>query len=164
MWIQLYTCNNRQLKQRRRRRQRERQKSNRFRLAKQQLCTCITLFCTFFCRHCTTTTWKCLISRFVEVVNTRQRSTFFSFQFPDLWYILLFQLQKNNDTVNIWRIERAGINAIKFEAARFYFFEWRFRSHRRRCCLSSLISTVRTHLSWTEGISSCRWDPCGSSQ
>ena len=119
-----------------------------------QLCTCITLFCTFFCRHCTTTTWKCLISRFVEVVNTRQRSTFLSFQFPDLWYILLFQLQKNND----------GINAIKFEAARFYFFEWRFRSHRRRCCLSSVISTVRTHLSWTEGISSCRWDPCGSSQ
>ena len=33
----------------RRRRQRERQKSNRFRLAKQQLCTCVTLFfCTFF--------------------------------------------------------------------------------------------------------------------
>ena len=34
----------RELKQRRRRRQQERQKSNRFRLAKQQLCTCITLF------------------------------------------------------------------------------------------------------------------------
>ena len=34
---------------RRRRRQRERQKSNRFRLAKQQLWTCVTLFfCTFF--------------------------------------------------------------------------------------------------------------------
>ena len=25
---------------------------------KQQFCTCITLFCTFLCRHCTTTTWK----------------------------------------------------------------------------------------------------------
>ena len=48
----------RKLKQRRRRRrwQQERQKSNRFRLAKQQLCTCITLFSTFLCRHCTTTT------------------------------------------------------------------------------------------------------------
>ena len=34
----------RELKQRRRRRQRERQKSDRFPLAKQQLCTCITLF------------------------------------------------------------------------------------------------------------------------
>ena len=32
-------------------RQRELQKRNWFRLAKQQLCTCITLFCTFFCLH-----------------------------------------------------------------------------------------------------------------
>ena len=24
-------------------------------------CTCNTLFCTFLCRHCTTTTWKCLL-------------------------------------------------------------------------------------------------------
>ena len=29
------------------------QKSNWFRLAKQQLCTCITLFCTFLSFHCT---------------------------------------------------------------------------------------------------------------
>ena len=35
------------LKQRRRQRQRELQKRNWFILAKQQLCTCITLFCTF---------------------------------------------------------------------------------------------------------------------
>ena len=34
----------------RRRRQRERQKRNMFRLEKQQLCTSITLFCTFLCR------------------------------------------------------------------------------------------------------------------
>ena len=40
----------RELKHRRRRSQRERQKSNRFRLAKQQLCTWITLFSTFLCR------------------------------------------------------------------------------------------------------------------
>ena len=51
--------------QRRRRLQRERQKSNRF------------------IRHCTTTKWKCLISRFVEDGNTRQR---LSFSFPELWY------------------------------------------------------------------------------
>ena len=44
----------RELKQRRRRPQRGREKSNRFRLAKQQLCTCITLFCTFLCCRCTT--------------------------------------------------------------------------------------------------------------
>ena len=57
----------RELRQRRRRR--EGQKSYRFILAKQQLCTCITLFCTFLCRRCTTTTWKCLISRFVRYGN-----------------------------------------------------------------------------------------------
>ena len=60
------------LKQRRRQTQWERKKRNRFRSTKQQLCTCITLFCTFFCRHCTTTTWKCVFSRFVEDVNTRK--------------------------------------------------------------------------------------------
>ena len=38
---------NRELKQRQRRRQREWQKSNKFRSAKQQLCTCITLFVHF---------------------------------------------------------------------------------------------------------------------
>ena len=66
----------------RRRRHLERQKSNRFRLAKQQLCTCITLFCTFLCRRCTTTTWNCLISRFVEDGSKRQQ---LSFSFPKLW-------------------------------------------------------------------------------
>ena len=55
-------------------------KRNRFRSAKQQLCTCITLFCTFLSRFCTTITLKCLISRFVEDENTRQ----LSFSFPEL--------------------------------------------------------------------------------
>ena len=71
----------RELKQRRRRRQRERQRSSRFRLVKQQLCTCITLFDTFLCRRCTSTTWKCLNSGFVEDGNTRQRH---SSSFPEL--------------------------------------------------------------------------------
>ena len=62
------------LKQQRRRRQRGRQKSGCFRLAKQQLCTRITLFCTFLCRICTTTTWNCLILLFREEVNKRRRT------------------------------------------------------------------------------------------
>ena len=33
-------------------------RSNRFWLAKQQLCTCITLFCTFLFLPCTTTKWN----------------------------------------------------------------------------------------------------------
>ena len=56
-------------------------KSKRFRQAKQQLCTCITLFCTFPSGRCTSTTWKCLISRFVEDGNVRKNNSF-----PELWY------------------------------------------------------------------------------
>ena len=66
----------RELYQRRRRRQRGRQKSNRFRLAKQQLCTCIMLFCTFLYRPCTATTWKCPTASFREDVNKRRRISF----------------------------------------------------------------------------------------
>ena len=66
----------RELKQRRRRRQRGRQKSNRVRLAKEKLCSCITLFYTFLCCRCMTTMWNCLIWRFVEDVNTRQWPSF----------------------------------------------------------------------------------------
>ena len=43
-------------------------------IAKQQLRTCITLFCTFLSCFCTTTTWKCLISRFMEDVNKQRRN------------------------------------------------------------------------------------------
>ena len=46
--VSINRCFLRELKQRRRRRQQERHKSNWFRLAKQQLCTCNTRFCTFF--------------------------------------------------------------------------------------------------------------------
>ena len=48
--------------------ERKRQKINRFILVKQQLCTCITLFCTFLSRRNTTTTWIFRISR-VRFIN-----------------------------------------------------------------------------------------------
>ena len=102
--------------QRRRWRQRGRQKIKRFRLTKQQLCTCIMLFSTFLCRRCTTTTWKRLISRFVKDVNARQR---LCSSFPTLRYSLLeFNSRKN---CNILRTEWDGISAIKIEAARIHF-------------------------------------------
>ena len=105
-----------ELKQRRRWRQRVRQKSKRFRLTKQQLGTCITLFCTFLSSRCTTTTWKCLISRFVEDGNTGQQP---SFSFLELWYS---PSELNSQRIaNIWRIKRDGISAIMFEAARIHF-------------------------------------------
>ena len=73
--------NNRELKQRIRRRQRERQKSKWFILAKQQLCTCITPFCTFLSSRCTTATRNFLIScaRFMEWVNTTVKLSFLFF-------------------------------------------------------------------------------------
>ena len=107
---QMFFCSRRRRRQRQRR-QREQQKSNRFILAKQQLCTCITLS-----RHCTITTWNCLISRFVEDVNTRQR---LSFSFPELWNSLYNSTPEK--FINIWRIERVGISAIKFEVARIHW-------------------------------------------
>ena len=76
----------RELKQILLRRQRERQKSNRFRLAKQQLRTWITPFCIFLCRGCTTTTWNFLFSRFVEDVNTRQQFSFSFLNFDTLFF------------------------------------------------------------------------------
>ena len=67
-------CINRELKQRRRRRQRERQKSKRFILAKQQRCTCITLYCTFLCCRCT------------QFCRGREHTTTSFFFFPELCY------------------------------------------------------------------------------
>ena len=85
-------------------------------LAKTHLCTCITLFCTFLSRRCTTTTWKCLISRFVGDGNTRQQ---LPFSFPELW---CSPLEFNSKTfANICWIKRDGISAITFEAAQIHF-------------------------------------------
>ena len=93
-------------------------KSNRFRLAKQQLCTNITLFSSFLCRHCTTTTWNCLISRFMEEVNTRLR---FSVSFCELRYSPLeFNYWKNRQ--HLTGLKRVGIRAMKGEAERSHLF------------------------------------------
>ena len=114
---------NRELKQRRRRRKRERQKSNKLGSAKQQLCTCITVSglvrCTLLWRHCTTTTWNFLISRFMEDVNTSQR---FSSCFCELRYSPLEFNPWN--IASIWQIKAHSWNkprAMKFEIVRICF-------------------------------------------
>ena len=122
------------LEQRRRRGQRERHKSNRFGLAKQQLCTCITLFCTFLCRHCTTTTWKCLISSFEEDVNRRQR---LSFSFPVLWSSVL-ELN-SREVCQHWTNWTRWNKHVKVWGSVNSLFKGCFRSRRRRSCLGSLI-------------------------
>ena len=95
------------------------------------------LFCTFLCRHCTTTTWKCLISRFVENANTRQQ---LYFSFAELWYSLLeFNSRKNCQHLTNWtrwnKRDKVGRSAT-------WLFKRRFLSRRRRRCLSSFIISL----------------------
>ena len=131
---QMFFCSIRRRRQRQRR-QREQQKSNRFILAKQQLCTCITLS-----RHCTITTWNCLISRFVEDVNTRQR---LSFSFPELWYSLLeFNSRKICQHLTNWTSWNkrdkvwSSANSLRERRKSSLLFKWRFRGRRHGCCLT----------------------------
>ena len=95
----------------------------RRRLAKQQPCTCIV----HFCRHCTTTTWKCRISRFMEGVNSRQR-LFFSF--PELRYSLLeLKSKKYCQHLTNWMTWNKR-DQVWSSAASLY--KWHFRSCCRR--------------------------------
>ena len=55
-------------------------------------------FCTFLCRHCTTTTWTCLISRFTipACEGRKQAMTKFSFS-SSIWiWLIEDQLQKSS--------------------------------------------------------------------
>ena len=63
-------------------------------------------FCTFLCRRCTTTTWKCVIFRFLEVVNKRRR---FSFLFLNLSTVP--KKSTPGKFTYIWHFQRLGINA-----------------------------------------------------
>ena len=118
-------------------------KNNVFRLAKQQLCSCIMLFCTFICHCCMITMWKCLNSRFVENVNTRR---WLSFSFPELWYSLLeFNSTKICQHLMSWM---SWNKCDKVWSRVNSFFKWRFHSLRCRCCLSSLTliaKVIRKH-------------------
>ena len=85
-------------------------KRNRFILAKQQLCTCLTLFCTFLCRHCAATTLQRLISHDVLWRTlTQDNEILFLFLNFDIQSFII-QLQKKLPTFD--RTERDGISAI----------------------------------------------------
>ena len=104
----------------------------RFKQAKQQLCTCIRLS---------------LHDYNVKVPNftfcrRRKLRQWLSFSFPELWYCLLefnswriclhlTNYSKWNKRKNVWR----STNAL---------FKWRFRTRRRRCCLSSLFLEIHS--------------------
>ena len=82
-------------------------------------CTCITLFsvfCTFLYRFCTTTTWKCLISRFMENVNKLRRN------FISLSELGYSPLEFNSRRMaNFWQSKWVGIIAIKTEGTQIHF-------------------------------------------
>ena len=113
---------NRELKQWRWQRQRERQKScNRFMLAKQQLCTCITLFCTFLGRRCTTATWNVLILHVSRSLWSRwtQHKTF-CFLFIHLDTVLSDSTPEH--FANIWQMKWNWMRLMKCETVRIHFF------------------------------------------
>ena len=132
------SVNNRELKQRRGQRQRERQKSNRFRLAKQQLGTCITLF--LYISLPSLHDYNVKMPKFTFCRGREYKTTFFLFSWT---LIQSFRIQLQKPFANIWRSKRDGISAIKFEAApaNSLLKWWRFRS--RRCCLK--LSNIRLY-------------------
>ena len=133
--------NNRKLKRWQWQRQQEREKNNVFRLAKQQLCSCIMLFCWFICRCCMITMWKSLNSRFVENVNTRR---WLSFSFPELWYSLLeFNSRKICQHLKNWM---SWNKCDKVWSRVNSFFKWRFHSLCCHCCLSSLTLIAKVYI------------------
>ena len=70
-----------------------------------------SLFYTFLCRHCTTTTWKCLSFIFLWRTLPSDDELFFLF--------LNLQTVSKKTTSRkfsyIWHFQRTGINATKFE-------------------------------------------------
>ena len=125
---------NRDLKIRLRRRQRERHK--------QQFHTCITLFCTFLCRYCTTTTWKCLISRCTEgrteEVHKRRRN-----------FLSLSELEYGSLEFNFGRVRLPLTKLVTWSNRdedwknANSLFQRRFLCRRRPRILRSIISPQR---------------------
>ena len=112
------------------------QNCNRFRLAKQQLCACITLFGTFLCRHCTTTMWKCLYFTFCRG-SEHKTTTFFFFSWT-LIQSFRTQLQKKCQHLTNWT---RWNKRDKVWSSATSLFQCRFRGRRGRCCLSSHLLT-----------------------
>ena len=94
--------------------QRKRHKNNRFNEQNNNF-ACASHFCTFLSRFCTTTTWKCLISRLMENIN--KQWNFISLS--ECRYGLL-KLALGGFAYN-WKSKWVGINAIKTERMRIDF-------------------------------------------
>ena len=97
-------------------RQRERQKNNWFNKQNNNFARASRFFCTFLSCFCTTTTWKCLILRFMEDVN-KQRETLFLF----LSLAMVPWNSASGGFAYIWQSKWAGIIAIKNEGTQILF-------------------------------------------
>ena len=132
----LVTCMNTDLervKQRWRRRQQERQKSILLiYIGRQQLCSCITLLCTFVYWPCTTkSTWNFLIPRFNRTWTKDNDFT--------LAQILSFRIQLRKNSSKLDKLNEMESEAMKFETAQAPFIiQWRFCCRCRNGCLSFL--------------------------
>ena len=119
-----------QVKQRRRRRQQERQKTIGSEIGKTT--TCITLFSTFLCRRCMTTTWV------LNVTFCRERDARrLPFSFSELRYSPL-ELNSRKIRTHLTNWTRWNKRDKVWSSANSLFI-WRFRSRSRRYCLSSLM-------------------------
>ena len=75
-------------------------KKSRARLAKQQLCTCIRLFCTFLCRFCMTWTWNFLLFLYLDQS---------------------LRIDSTENFANVRKIEWNAARVMKLETARIRF-------------------------------------------
>ena len=110
--------NNREFLQRRRR------------TAKKHLCTCITLFCTFLSRCCTTATF----TRPLYIWGRRAQHRNFVFLFLNLYTLLSDLTQNPGNFANIWQIKWNHKTSMKFETVRIHFL-----SDVLVCCHSKVL-------------------------
>ena len=112
-----------------RRRQRVRQKAIGLGWQNNNFARASRFFCSFLCRHCMSTTWLCLISRFLGDVNTSQK---LPFSFPGLWYSQFYNsTTKKQKKTKLLKIEK--LNEIKkarqsLRQCEFTFFKCLFCS------------------------------------
>ena len=110
------TRQNRDFKIQRRGRQRERQISNGFYKQNNNFARAPRFFVHFFAHFCTTTTWKCLISRFMGDITSDDKTQFL--------FLYLDMVPRNSTPggfANIWQSTWVGIIAIKTERTQIHF-------------------------------------------
>ena len=86
-------------------------------LAKQQLCTRITLFCTFLLAVVARLQRKSALFHVLSRTGTQDNN----FRFLSLNFDTVLDISTPKEFASIRRIKRDGISAIKFEVARIHF-------------------------------------------